>query len=51
VCSQTIGRIDRLGQTEPQKAWILFQDHTIQRFMEYNSARKILPQIAAQFRP
>lgn len=48
---QTIGRIHRLGQTEPQKAWVLFQDHTVQRFMEFNSTRKILPQIAAQFRP
>lgn len=32
-------------------AWILFQDHTIQRFTEYNYTNKILPQIAAQFRP
>jgi hypothetical protein len=48
---QTVGRIHRLGQSEPQKAWILFQDHTIQRFMEYNCTKKILPQIAAQFRP
>ncbi|KGO38096.1 Helicase, C-terminal [Penicillium expansum] len=48
---QTVGRIHRLGQTHPQKAWLLFQDHTIQRLMEYNSTRKILPQIAAQFRP
>jgi hypothetical protein len=48
---QTIGRIHRLGQKEPQKAWILFQDHTVQRLMEANSTKKILPQIAAQFRP
>ncbi|KAJ6121236.1 Helicase C-terminal [Penicillium sp. IBT 18751x] len=44
---QTIGRIHRLRQSEPQKAWILFQDYTIQRFLEYNSTKKILPQIAA----
>ena len=48
---QTVGRIHRLGQTQPQKAWLLFQDHTIQRLIEHNSTRKILPQIAAQFRP
>jgi hypothetical protein len=48
---QTVGRIHRLGQTQPQKAWLLFQDHTIQRLMEHNSTRKILPQVAAQFRP
>ncbi|KAJ5209980.1 Helicase C-terminal [Penicillium cf. griseofulvum] len=44
---QTVGRIHRLGQTQPQKAWLLFQDHTIQRLIEHNSTRKILPQIAA----
>jgi SNF2 family DNA or RNA helicase len=48
---QTIGRIHRLGQREPQKAWILFQDHTVQRLIEAKSTKKILPQIAAQFRP
>ncbi|OQE14420.1 hypothetical protein PENFLA_c038G03647 [Penicillium flavigenum] len=34
---QTVGRIHRLGQTQPQKAWLLFQDHTIQRLMKHNS--------------
>jgi SNF2 family DNA or RNA helicase len=48
---QTIGRIHRLGQKHPQKAWVLFQDHTVQRLIEANSTKKILPQIAAQFRP
>ncbi|KAJ5162548.1 Helicase C-terminal [Penicillium capsulatum] len=48
---QTVGRIHRLGQSEAQKAWIVFQDHTIQRFSEHNCTKKILPQIAAQFRP
>jgi hypothetical protein len=48
---QTIGRIHRLGQTVPQKAWILFQDHTVQWYVEYNCTRKILLQVAAQFRP
>ncbi|CAI7575960.1 unnamed protein product [Penicillium viridicatum] len=42
---QTVGRIHRHGQTQPQEAWLLFQDHTIQRLMEHNSTRKILPQI------
>lgn len=48
---QTIGRIHRLGQREEQRAWLLFMDHTIQRYMEFNNTTKILPQIAAQYRP
>lgn len=48
---QTVGRIHRLGQTQPQEAWLLFQDHTIQRLMEHNSARKILPQIRPVHNP
>ncbi|KAJ5689111.1 hypothetical protein N7462_003503 [Penicillium macrosclerotiorum] len=46
---QTIGRIHRLGQTAPQRAWVFFQDHTIQRWVEYNNTTKVLPQVAAQF--
>lgn len=45
---QAIGRVHRLGQREPQKVWHLFQDHTISRWIMWNSQRKILPQIAAQ---
>ena len=48
---QTIGRIHRLGQREEQRAWLLFMDHTIQRYMEFNNTTKVLPQIAAQYRP
>ncbi|KAJ5415249.1 Helicase C-terminal [Penicillium sp. CMV-2018d] len=48
---QTVGRIHRLGQTQPQEAWLLFQDHTIQRLMEHNSTRKILPQIRPVHNP
>lgn len=48
---QTVGRTHRLGQAHPQKAWLFFQDHTIQRLMEYNCTRKTLPQLAAQFYP
>ncbi|CAG8881166.1 unnamed protein product, partial [Penicillium egyptiacum] len=48
---QTIGRIHRLGQRDEQRAWLLFMDHTIQRYMEFNNTTKILPQIAAQYRP
>ena len=48
---QTIGRIHRLGQREVQRAWLLFMDHTIQRYMEFNNTTKVLPQIAAQYRP
>ncbi|KAH8422486.1 uncharacterized protein LDX57_000239 [Aspergillus melleus] len=45
---QAIGRVHRLGQTEEQKAWILFQDHTIQRWAEYSLTRKALPALIAE---
>ncbi|KAL4981348.1 P-loop containing nucleoside triphosphate hydrolase protein [Aspergillus falconensis] len=41
---QSIGRTHRVGQTHPQKVWILFQDHTVQRYQEYNNLMKYLPQ-------
>ncbi|KAF3022323.1 hypothetical protein E8E15_008695 [Penicillium rubens] len=48
---QAIGRVHRLGQTVEQKAWYLFQNHTIQRLQEFSCTKKLLPQLAAQFRP
>lgn len=45
-----IGRMHRLGQKSPQKVWDIFQDSTIQRWMEGNNTRKLRPQIAAQNR-
>jgi hypothetical protein len=46
---QSVGRVaKRLGKTEPQKVWILFQDHTTCRYIEANSTKKALPQIAAE---
>lgn len=46
---QSVGRVAKgLGQTEPQKVWILFQDHTICRYLEASSTKKALPQIAAE---
>ncbi|KAJ5947658.1 SNF2-related protein [Penicillium verhagenii] len=45
-----IGRMHRLGQQEPQKIWYLFQDSTIQRWMDWNNLSKIRGQIAAQNR-
>lgn len=45
---QAIGRVYRLGQREPQKVWRLFQDYTIAHWVEWNSQRRILPQVAAQ---
>ncbi|KAE8331706.1 hypothetical protein BDV39DRAFT_200851 [Aspergillus sergii] len=44
--------LDDLGrQTKEQQVWILFGDHTISRFIEYNMHKKMLPEIAAQIRP
>lgn len=45
-----IGRMHRLGQKEPQKIWYLFQDSTIQRWMEWRNLTKVRGQIAAQNR-
>ncbi|KAL2870893.1 C-terminal helicase domain-containing protein [Aspergillus lucknowensis] len=44
---QAIGRAHRISQMDKQKVWILFQDHTIQRYLEYNNSIKILPQMSA----
>ena len=46
----TLGRVHRLGQTLQQRAWILFQDHTIQRYVEYNATKKMLAQLAGDYR-
>lgn len=43
-----MGRMHRLGQKEPQKIWYLFQDSTIQRWMEWRNLSKVRDQIAAQ---
>ncbi|KAI9370901.1 hypothetical protein BJX61DRAFT_544160 [Aspergillus egyptiacus] len=48
IILQAIGRLHRIGQLLKQKAWLLFQDETIARFIEYNAAKKGLPLIAAQ---
>ncbi|KAL4970555.1 C-terminal helicase domain-containing protein [Aspergillus stella-maris] len=43
-----IGRLHRLGQKENQKVWILFADHTIDRYLECINANKAIPQFASQ---
>jgi SNF2 family DNA or RNA helicase len=47
--TQAIGRVHRIGQTRPQKAYRVFQDHTINRAITGNNFRKMLPQLAAQY--
>jgi hypothetical protein len=44
---QAVGRMHRLGQDVEQKAWILFQEHSISRWIECNNIIKALPQLAA----
>ncbi|KAJ5363985.1 uncharacterized protein N7496_009698 [Penicillium cataractarum] len=43
-----IDRIHRIGQTNPQRVWILFMEHTINRYIDYKNIEKILPQIAGE---
>ncbi|KAJ5461960.1 uncharacterized protein N7458_003512 [Penicillium daleae] len=47
--THAIGRVHRLGQTQPQKAYRLFQDHTINRYIVGRNISKMLPQLAAQY--
>ncbi|PKX99086.1 uncharacterized protein P174DRAFT_447630 [Aspergillus novofumigatus IBT 16806] len=44
---QAVGRVHRLGQGVEQKAWILFQEYSISRWIECNNMIKALPQLAA----
>lgn len=44
---QVIGRTNRMGQRLTQKIWILFSQHTIERYISYNNSRKFIPQAAA----
>lgn len=48
---QTIGQVHRLGQTTPQRVWILSSPHTFDAFVEANQARKMVIQIAAGDEP
>lgn len=45
---QAIDRIHRIGQSQPQRVWILFMEHTINRYIEFEKIEKILPQIAGE---
>ncbi|KAK9852617.1 hypothetical protein MYU51_007691 [Penicillium brevicompactum] len=47
---QTLGRVHRLGLTRQQRTWIFFQDHTIQLSVEYNATKKMLAQLAGDYR-
>lgn len=40
----------RVGQRFPQRAYRLFQDHTVCRYLHYNNFKKVMPQIVAQYR-
>ncbi|OKO90882.1 hypothetical protein PENSUB_13183 [Penicillium subrubescens] len=47
--TQAIGRVHRIGQTRPQKAYRILQDHMINRAITSNNFRKMLLQLAAQY--
>ncbi|PLB54735.1 hypothetical protein P170DRAFT_421390 [Aspergillus steynii IBT 23096] len=47
---QAVGRLHRLGQRSEQQAWLLYQDHTINRWQEFNLASKAVGQIVASMR-
>ncbi|EFR05557.1 hypothetical protein MGYG_08572 [Nannizzia gypsea CBS 118893] len=44
---QAIGRLHRLGQQQEQEVFILFLQHSWDRFIEHNSAKKMVGQIVA----
>ena len=44
---QAIGQLHHLSQAAPQKAFILYQEHSITRYLNYFNMKKALPQIAA----
>lgn len=48
--AQAIRRLHRIGQKRPQRAYRLFQDHTIARYLHNNNFKKMMPQIAVQCR-
>jgi hypothetical protein len=48
--TQAIGRVHRVGQRFAQRAYHLFQDHTVRRYLHHNNFKKMLPHIAAQYR-
>ncbi|KAI9927897.1 hypothetical protein ASPWEDRAFT_29289 [Aspergillus wentii DTO 134E9] len=47
---EVIGQVHRPGQGEKQKIFILFQDHTISRWLEYRNTICALPHVASQLR-
>lgn len=47
--TQAIGRVHRIGQQHPQRAYRIFQDHTVNRYIIGRNIRKMLPQLATQY--
>lgn len=45
---QAAGRVHRLGQREPQRVWILSQQKSVERYLDWNNARKAIPQVAGE---
>ncbi|RLL99577.1 hypothetical protein CFD26_101949 [Aspergillus turcosus] len=39
-----VGQVHCLGQRDPQKVWMMFQEHSISRWIECNNIVKALPQ-------
>ncbi|KAL4982726.1 P-loop containing nucleoside triphosphate hydrolase protein [Aspergillus falconensis] len=48
---QAIGRVHRIGQQHAQRVYILFQDHTISRYLEAKNTAKHIPQLAMRIPP
>jgi hypothetical protein len=45
---EVLSNSHRIGQSRPQKAYRLFQDHTINRYISGNNFQKMSPQLTAQ---
>ena len=47
--TQAIGRVHQIGQQHPQRAYGIFLDHTVNRYIIGRNIRKMRPQLATQY--
>lgn len=47
--TQAIGRVHRIGQQHPQRAYRIYQDYTVNRYIIGRNIRRMLPQLATLY--